>query len=77
MALKLGITLLPASGEKKPFRPPGGGEVACSGRGRVLWERPFDEVTVLSNGINVGVAGSERGSRGSVHAKARGRRSAE
>lgn len=70
MTLELGITLLPAPGEKQSFRSPGGGEVACSGRRRVLWERPFDEVAVLGNGINVRVAGRECGGRSGVHAKA-------
>lgn len=77
VTLELDIALLPTPGEKYPFRPPGGCEVACGRRWRVLRESPLDEVAVLGDSVDVGVAGSERGGRGSVHPKARGGCSAE
>lgn len=77
VTLELSIALFPAPGEKQPFWFPGGGEVARSRRRRVLRKNPFDEVAVLGDGIDVGVADCERGSGAGVHAEERGRCGAE
>lgn len=77
MALELSVALFPAPGEKKPFWFPGGSEVARSRRRRVLRKHPFDQVAVLSDGVDVGVADSERGGGAGVHAEERRRRGAE
>lgn len=69
MTLELSITLFPTSGEKKPFWLPGRGEIACSRRGRVLRKRPFDEVAVLGDSVDVGVTDGERGCRAGIHAE--------
>lgn len=77
MTLELSIALFPAPGEKQPFWFPWGSEIARSRWRRVLRKHPFDEVAVLGDGIDVGVADGERGSGAGVHAEESGRCGAE